>query len=393
MPPIDPNLPLDELLPLLMMLQPEFSATRGWQPVDIGTQSTQGNVLQDWLDILSDPFLGGMVAGGTDPFSSQGAPIELPDPIPQPVISTPTIDRFLNSGNQWAQMVAESIKGGKPEFQIRDELRALVTSGQMSQEVFDDLVPSIAAMEKEQADAAVAQATYDSKVAAQQQGIAQQQAQPSPYDQQFRKAGLPSPTEQYTPEVFNPELPQLADSLAQQRGSMQDALDRYLSERSLGNIDSMIPTGAAPQPARDVRFLDRQVDPSALAGELLSQRDVDQRRYAFGDRRSQVGDARPGAPATMRVPKVDRSSGRVKLQHDRQARSIADAAKSKVNARQSNALDRYHQEMTTVANSAHSEGRARARAESAARFASAQGRTPFTDAIQQRVMMLKSLGL
>jgi hypothetical protein len=226
-------LPLDQVLPYLMYLQPEYSATRGWQPVDVGTQSTQGNVLQDRMQLLSDPIFGALF--GFDQLgSAQAAPTK---PIPQPVISTPTLDRFRSSGNEWAQMVAESIQNGKPEFQIRDELRQLINAGQISQEVFDDLVPSISTIEKEVAQANVAQAEYDNAVAA-------QTAQPSKFDQQFAEAGLPSPREQYTKEQMTGD----------QTGVVGADVNRLLGQLKLAD------GAAARTAASSERGLDRQAD-------------------------------------------------------------------------------------------------------------------------------------
>jgi len=205
----------------------EYSVSRGWQPVDLGTLSGNLNYSQDLLGTGMDPAAG-VLSGNYD--QSQYAPVQINAPE-QP--STPTIGLWANSGDELKSLWVTRLQEGAMPYEIIQES---IAGGHLPDPLTDENPEAAQA----QIDAVTADLTNARQEVyeTQQYETAMQNPEyaPNPNSQRFTNAGLPDPSQQYTDEELNPLLP-----FALEKGAQGlDQVDDYNQWASRGAVEHQI---------------------------------------------------------------------------------------------------------------------------------------------------------
>lgn len=193
--------------PILM----EYSVSKGWQPVDLGTMSGNLNYSQDLLSTGMDPAAG-VLSGLYDPSAYADVPVEVEEP------ELTLLPLYEQSGDELSQMVFGRIQEGARPDQVVTELTEL---GYIEPD--SDTAKGILS------DATTLREEF-SKVQRYQQAVANPQMQTNPNAARFLAAGLPNPAEQFTDEDINPLLP-----LALQAG--QEGMGKVRDYENFANSD------------------------------------------------------------------------------------------------------------------------------------------------------------
>lgn len=207
----------------------EYSVSKGWQPVDLGTMAGNLNYSQDLLSTGMDPAAG-ILQGNYDP--SAYAPIQREVEVPY----TPLWQAWSSSQDQTKAAVAARIAEGATPHEIAEEM---ITGGFLPDP--DSGEPADArAYEAFIADAGTLRDEFG-QVAQYEQQMANPQFDPNPNSQRFLAAGLPDPSQQYTDEQLNPLLP-FAQAKAEE-GEL--AMKQFSNWRNKDAISDVIRKNAA----------------------------------------------------------------------------------------------------------------------------------------------------
>lgn len=360
----------------------QYKTQTGEDKKALSLQGAQTNNLQDLYDLIFSPEFG--LAGGT--FDAG----QLPQTPQMPAFTPtwPTIDSYLSSEDETIAAVADGIKSGQ-----LNELEA----GNMLIEAGQD--PTAAA-----SAAAAMQAEYRDNVQAQQQyeqDAAQQAASVGP--DMFQKAGLPNPLEQYTAGkteggVFESNAPlqsggflQSADARAMKdagalreyraengdpRGSVWNAMARFAVEP--GGPDKLGLPATSEGIAKDTtdKFAHRQdgkenLFPPPKDPTVVS---VEEFRVTGSDGKA-VDKGRTWDPSTKQW-----LIGKPQTQ--------AQAATVRTNVMGNVADPQLAKLKTASRNSARTNTQAQSMASGEALGLRAAGRSPFQDAMRQRVLQV-----
>lgn len=193
--------------PILM----EYSVSKGWQPVDLGTMSGNLNYSQDLLSTGMDPAAG-VLSGLYDPSAYADVPVEVEAP------ELTLWPLYQNSGDELSQLVFGRIQEGARPDQVVTELAEL---GYIEPD--SDTAKGILA------DASTLREEF-SQVQRYQQQVQNPQMQTNPNAERFLAAGLPNPADQFSDEDINPLLP-----LALQAG--QEGMKKVRDYENFANSD------------------------------------------------------------------------------------------------------------------------------------------------------------
>lgn len=334
-------------LALQMQFMPEYSATRGWLPPDIGTMQSNNNYYQDVFQNAGNPLMAGM-SGAVDPRALEstfeadysGAP-ERPD--------LGALDLYRQSNDPIMNAIIVGLGEGRPPY---DVIATLKESGLLPP---DQEVPqadgSIKRVEDPRAAALLQEATnLQTQIAAEKQYESQSAAfqpsvkeTPSPLAEQYRKMGLPLPTEEYSVESLAPQLGEMSayrGAADQERDALYKALE---AKRREGKPSEFSLTGLGP-------------------------------------RRGHRGTAERTGTRGYRGTEAPTPASRGGVSYENTASGRRNAASERM-AMQSE----YMGAAQRAANAQLAELLTRAEARSSAAIAQAQGRTPYKDAIAARL--------
>lgn len=356
----------------------------------VSTQSSQANVLQDWLQIMMDPAMGAMagvsgIPGGIDYMQY----LDDAEGEQAPQVLTPTWDNYRAAQDPLSQQIAQMVED--PSM-TRAQINEVIRSAGLSPELTTDYVADVDAMLGERTKAAQAQADFQSKP-----------RKLSPVEQLYRDAGLPSPLEQYDEASLNPGAAATKQKSTETRDahqSSQKALNTLLARRAAapGLLEGAPEAPWAPQEAGvgGPSEYDQQspitkawwnAQKGANGADRVAAGVLDGAESAFN------------APAEMlkslfRKPKADPEVGSVSgdkwgsqslmPRHLAQRAQVSDgqvaeATQAAATARKS-AVDAHREQ---VRSNGRTHGATRA----------TRGRTPTGDAVAARQMMMRAFGL
>jgi len=324
-------------------------------PYDISTYAKQNNAFQDDLDIMFDPkfaALTSMLTGAPTQDYMQFVPGATGKQDPEPVAWTPTLDALF-AGDPNEQSIATNLQSGMSPYHFNAAIRQLAAEGTIDEDQQADLIQMASAGWKELSDSGRAQAEWAGKPPAQ-----------SPLQMAYAKAGIPDPTEMYNEDTvplngLQTRSP-ILDSLVNTRRTEARTGDREYArmnarpENQTGMLSRVLAGRGGPRAgAQAANGL-----PRATVGEVLVNKD----RYRKNTRPS------PGA--------AQRES------RERQARNAR-----RTPAAQKRYTTQYH------ANTAkrNADTRDRDVRKIAAQQATAQGRSPASDAIRYKLEALRAL--
>lgn len=233
----------------MQQAMPEYSVSKGWQPVDIGTLSQNMNYEQDIMQTLTDPFRGAM-SGFIDEsaFAPTYEEVELPD---EP--ETPRLATWAQSSSPIQQLILQGVSEG---LDPRMVVKRLVDEGQIEVPVDAGTgKPDTSEFDYYVSEASALRDELYSKQRWQTQ-VEQIQAQgpkeiPSETAKMFTEAGLRLPTERYStaPEIgesraYADDEKKGADASAQ---AYRQALSARNNQRTVEGGDSSTLKGVIDQ--------------------------------------------------------------------------------------------------------------------------------------------------
>jgi hypothetical protein len=342
------------------------------EPYDLDQYAKQGNALQDDFDMMLDPSMGLMgLALGMPTFDSMTT-VQPQEIEPPPMRWTPTIDRLkANPNTAW---IAEQIEGGGTILDINQQIRQGVTEKRLTEEDAADMQSVAEQAMGEFGDFSRSSAEFDHNAQFRQPEL-------SPMEQFLRKAGLPSPTEQYTKDNV-----QLTGPLA-----MSGARARYNDRR--GELERTRPGAMA-----SARTLN---DESLAMRQALAQAKASAARPPEGFVNTENGsmmtpgrtleEMRTGSDLTNNgvVARVDDRPQRAVQAIQQVAEAIGHAKKA--STARTNVNDWRRQRGSTEKLRQESNRRDRVARAKTAQNMGAEGRTPFSDTMQARLAMLQML--
>jgi hypothetical protein len=240
----------EEELMALIAMQPQNG---GYMPMPNGSgkdftntseQAKQTNLMQDWLKSIMDPqfaMLGQAMGqtGGLDfsQFLGERTNGQNGAPMPPGVVVTPVLDSYQASAgtDEIAAMILEMVNNNATSGSINTAIR---TATGEDENAAKDYIADAASLRTEQTSFAQAQADW-----------ANESAQLSPLEQQYRDAGLPSPMAEYDEAAVNPDAARTRDNfnadtdLAEQAKA---ALKKHMNgpfQNSLGRSQGAKPAG------------------------------------------------------------------------------------------------------------------------------------------------------
>jgi hypothetical protein len=345
----------------------------------------QGNFTQDLLQILFNPQLAAL-GGGAQDWMQLGQPYDVEPyvaPAP-PVVLTPYTDAFSASQDPTEKAAADAILAGATPQTVLNTIRQ---SG--GDDVAKRYERAIEDMFKEQNDARQAQQQYQVDLQASEAEYGAKTAgKASPLEEMYRKAGLPLPTEQYTADYLDPTLAPRREAVDRDRAGADALLDKFNSysdakptapAREGGARPGMfrLPPTGAPAPSANA-----PVDRAALLQNAgVGTPPVDRGALMSGMAQSTAPTPAPARPQQGVIRNGPSSAWGPQEQAEVFGGIKADMYQE--------ALKRFSSsrkaDRKLKADEAKAAGRSRGMRES--------GKSPTSDAIAQRVMMARMLGM
>ena len=378
MPPIDPM-----LLQMLMQLLPEYSVgEESYMPPDVGSQSTQMNVLQDMMQVGSDPLFAGLVPGGFDPAAFED------------VLDEEASEAPITAGRDNLQHLATNY----PES-VEGMIAQLILDGNTPRQAIDGLVAAeviktpkkVSKDGTETAELDLSERDYYLKKADSwfdqlaQDKEGKEVYRPSPAMQAYIDAGFEDPRQQYTNSYIDPRVDRnTAATGAADEAYRQAVTSRKGADADLQRLASRPSPSPHAAPAVDaaksamMNWIARATkggDEGVPYNPMLPERHPNNMR-AWGG--SIDGDK-------LRQILTDTTPDRVASRNTGARTSAANRARSTKEAERA--------ALKTAVNARVEAGKQNAAANAQADAMRRQGRTPFLDQYAQRQAMLRALGL
>lgn len=232
---MDPQLAaLLEMLGIGSAQMPEYSVSKGWQPVDIGTQQQNLNYRQDYLSSMVDPIYGALT-GAVDPSAFDPVAVEQ-EAIPEP--ETPYLSRYGASQDPVIAALRTAAEQGEDPLQV---VKYMEEKGLLPAPTKDANGKEVASTERDYY-LGIADQFANEQYALQtwQRQSEQQAANPkfedSKLTQKFNDLGIPLPTLQYTPESFQPDIPERAAMSNDMNAAYEQAVKSAASRRDAATM-------------------------------------------------------------------------------------------------------------------------------------------------------------
>ena len=406
MPPDDPIM---ALLAQLLAAQPQMDKYGNTQPYDLGYQKDAANFYQDQSQILGDPMMMAMAGiGGVDPYAFE--PVQ--DGFDTYDLPTrPLMDAYLQSDPSSLEFnIASAIDQRKTPGQIMATLKesGAWDPGDMdSEKMWRDTVNQLF-QENAQYSTSLAQVPKDENGQPMTQVPRYKDSEATAV---FKKLGLPTPTQQWGASDFggDPNYDQnvsaLAERFSQADQGFNDArqiFDRQSRSAGAGVSDSVVPQMRMSQLPAPQSNAERQFGQTAtVSGQAVP---ADQYVDPFG---LPLGGSGMGMGPSL-TPPADPAQGDFGTGNDRQMVNVFNRAREAAvgpmlpaaragrrseptpNRNNVNAYRRGRQ--TAFGDLLTAQGQ-QARAQGSADEMGRQGRTPLREALLQRVMAMRAMGL
>lgn len=273
---------------------PEYSVTKGWLPVDIGTMQQNQNFWEDQNRWAADPIVG-IQSGSFDPSAYEDVvTTELPE-APE----TPKLDLYGGEGAQpeMQALIGLLERGYSPKAAV-DQL--VVTGVIPDPWAEDNLDSNGKPMRTDDYDYLVAEASsLQPEVAALRKYQSQEPVETRESSEAMKhleELGIPNPNERFGPETFEPNLPLLSEHAGNSRVRQEDAEKKvdYVRELTMKRATHE-PTGLKEddrgimRPTWDGEYNDENRRPM-MAQPVTRQNPMGAGRSAGRERQRALGD-------------------------------------------------------------------------------------------------------
>lgn len=224
---------MDPIMELIMQMAmgggvlPEYSVTKGWQPVDLGTVASNVNLQQDVTQQMLDPMRAALM-GFYDPQAFEPVPVE-PDLPDEP--KTPLLGRYSQSSDQVIQaIIADLARGDDPRRIVMKLAEGGLIEAPLKDEATGKTIESpevdyYLELAENLGNEIYERQVYDQKVQEAQQNP---QFEDSDLTKKFKAAGFAStPADQYGPQDVVPKFDEFQDNAATAKTAYEEAIRNF----------------------------------------------------------------------------------------------------------------------------------------------------------------------
>jgi hypothetical protein len=351
---------------------PEWSGGKNgqYQPADVGSQASQLNYLQDLLSSGMDPFLGLLSGdGGYNPSSFDSTYEDAV--IPAVTAGTDYLNKILSDADPVSAeaLIAEGIMAGRSPIEVVNLAveKGIIQVPEIRDAAMGAMKPDTSARDYYTKFATNA---WEKLMTDRPDQVTRSEV-PNPNLERIKAAGFTDPRQQWTADFIQPYSQQFMDQSASD-------LDAYRQVGQQFRTDKARPDPAAATP--QATAMGRLVEGAGAANAALAKYFPGRRSTGAPAAESLGGRVDPGVFARIAAtpPPTPASSRPTSIKPGHQAKT----SQASVDAAKKRAMESYSDS-----------ARVRGAASGIAMARQAQGRTPFLDAVAQRMTSLLQRGV